>query len=58
MTKLQGWVLIGLLALGGCYYLYKESNSGPTELQLAMKEHYRQKCVINGDCEDWRRVRD
>lgn len=58
MTKLQGWVLIGLLALGGAYYLHKEYSSRPSEGQLALKEHYRQKCVVMGDCEDWRRVRD
>lgn len=56
MTKLQGWIAIALLAFMCGYPIYQDIASRPSEATQALNEHYRQKCVILQDCDDWNRV--
>lgn len=61
MTKMQGWVLIALIALGGGYFAISHfveamDRAEKAEWNATLKEHYRQKCVVLNDCADWNRV--
>lgn len=57
MTQIQGWIVIALVAFIAGFPIYERQASKPSEASLALKEHYRQKCFVTGDCTDYDRTK-